>query len=83
MCPGRNFATAEIYGFVTALLLGYNVEPLDGNWDTYKPPAMATCPQVTSVCKPEDESSVCGTRLTRRSGWEAAQWRFISGERIE
>ncbi|KAK6602916.1 hypothetical protein ACHAO1_011224 [Botrytis cinerea] len=80
MCPGRNFATAEIYGFVAALLLGYNVEPLDGNWDTYKPPPMSTCPQVTSVCKPEDEASVCGTRLTRRNGWEAAQWRFISGE---
>ena len=79
MCPGRNFATAEIYGFMAALLLGYNVEPLDGNWDTYKPPPMASCPQSTSVRKPEDEAAVCGTRLTRRSGWEAAQWKFISG----
>ncbi|KAF4994772.1 hypothetical protein FDECE_13016 [Fusarium decemcellulare] len=83
MCPGRNFATAEICGFMTALLLGYNVEPLDGNWDTYKPPPMATCPQSTSVCKPEDEASVCGTRLTRRSGWEAAQWKFTSGKVTE
>lgn len=83
MCPGRNFATAEIYGFMTALLLGYNVEPVDGNWDMYTPPPMASCPQATSVCKPVDEASVCGTRLTRRSGWEEAQWRFISGKVTE
>nr|WOK04076.1 hypothetical protein [Fusarium meridionale] len=83
MCPGRNFATAEIYGFMTALLLGYNVEPVDGKWDTFKPPAMATCPQSTSVCKPEDEASVCGTRLTRRSGWEGVQWKFVSGKVTE
>ncbi|KAI6778540.1 25-hydroxycholesterol 7-alpha-hydroxylase-like protein [Emericellopsis cladophorae] len=79
MCPGRNFATAEIYGFVAALVLGYHVEPLDGNWHAYKPPPMASCPQATSVRKPADEAAVCGTRLTRRSGWEAAQWNFISG----
>ncbi|KAI6764269.1 hypothetical protein HG530_008058 [Fusarium avenaceum] len=83
MCPGRNFATAEIYGFMAALLLGYNVEPVDGNWDTFKPPPMASCPQSTSVCKPEDEASVCGTRLSRRSGWESTQWRFISGKVTE
>lgn len=79
MCPGRVFAMAEIYGFVAALLLGYNVEPVDGNWETYKPPPMGSCPQSTSVRKPADEASVCGTRLTRRNGWEAAQWKFISG----
>ena len=53
MCPGRVFAMAEIYGFIAALLVGYNVEPLDGNWDTFKPPAMDTCPASTSVCKPK------------------------------
>ena len=78
MCPGRNFATAEIVGFVAAMLIGYHVEPADGNWDNFKPPPMAQCPMATAVCKPENEGSVFGTRVTRRSGWETAQWKFTS-----
>lgn len=83
MCPGRNFATAEIYGFMVSMLVGYHVEPVDGNWDNFKPPPMAPCPLATSVCKPEGEDTVFGTRVTRRSGWESAKWKFISGTRTE
>lgn len=83
MCPGRNFATAEILGFVASMAVGYEIEPVDGNWDKFKPPAMAPCPLATSVCKPVNEESMFGTRVTRRSGWESAKWRFISGKVTE
>lgn len=41
MCPGRNFASAEILGFVVSMLVGYNVEPLDGDWSKFHEPPMA------------------------------------------
>ena len=80
MCPGRNFASAEILGFMVSMLVGYEVAPLDGNWEKFQPPRMAPCPLATSVCKPEDEASMFGTRVTRRSGWESAKWKFTSGK---
>ena len=80
LCPGRNFATAEILGFVTSMLLGYHVEPVDGNWENFRPPPMGQCPLATAVCKPADEGSVFGTRVTRRSGWESVEWKFTSGK---
>lgn len=80
MCPGRNFASAEIISFVASMLVGYHVEPLDGNWNKFKPPRMAQCPMVTAVCKPVDENNMFGARVTRRSGWESAKWKFNSGK---
>jgi hypothetical protein len=51
MCPGRNFATAEILGFVASMLIGYHVAPVDGDWDKFHPPRMAQCPMATAICK--------------------------------
>jgi hypothetical protein len=64
MYPGRNFATAEILGFVASMLIGYHVAPV-GDWDKFHPPRMAQCPMATAVCKPADEGSMFGTRVTR------------------
>ena len=80
MCPGRNFASAEILAFVASMAVGYKVEPRDGDWSKFKPPVMDDCPVVTSVCKPADENNVFGARVTRRPGWETVNWKFDSGK---
>ncbi|KAI6779924.1 uncharacterized protein J7T54_000224 [Emericellopsis cladophorae] len=82
MCPGRNFATAEILGFVVSLLVGYQVAPADGDWSKFQVPPMAPCPVATSVCKPLDERAMFGAHVTRRGGWESAKWVFTS-ERVK
>ena len=69
MCPGWNFATAEILGFIASMLIGYHVAPVDGNWDKFHPPPMERCPMATAVCKPVDEESMFGTLdKTKRMG---------------
>lgn len=80
MCPGRNFATAEILSFMASLLVGYDIAPKDGNWDKFHEPAMAPCPLATSVCKPEGEANMFGMRMTRKKGWESVAWKFTSGK---
>lgn len=81
MCPGRKFAAAEILRFIASLLVGYHVAPINGNWDKFYQPAMAPCPLATSVCKPENEANMFGTRVSRRKGWESVNWKFTSGKR--
>ncbi|KAJ3537864.1 hypothetical protein NM208_g6147 [Fusarium decemcellulare] len=77
LCPGRNFAFAENLGFMVSFLLGYDVEPIDGNWAAFTPPKMEKCSLAAAVCKPRNDGDGFGMRVKRRAGWEATTWRFV------
>jgi hypothetical protein len=32
MCPGRHLAVTEILGFVSAVFLGFEISPTEGEW---------------------------------------------------
>ncbi|GAP82419.1 putative cytochrome P450 oxidoreductase [Rosellinia necatrix] len=34
LCPGRHFASTEILAFTSAILLRFDIEPINGSWDT-------------------------------------------------
>ncbi|KAK7421620.1 hypothetical protein QQX98_002087 [Neonectria punicea] len=73
LCPGRNMAFAEILGFMSILLLGYEVEAVgmgfaDAEMDI---PALAT-----GSVKPKNRGAGLGGRILRRRGCEDVPWRF-------
>lgn len=78
LCPGRNFAFAENLGFMVSFLLGFDVSPVDGNWDKFTEPAQEQCGMASAVCKPRRNGDGFGIRIKRREGWEA-KWKFTSG----
>ncbi|OLN81971.1 25-hydroxycholesterol 7-alpha-hydroxylase 3, partial [Colletotrichum chlorophyti] len=79
LCPGRHFAFAETLGFVTSLLLGFEVAVLDeGGNVTNKMPEAAGCSLSTSVQKPVNNGEGFGVRIQRRQGWGKVTWRYNS-----
>ncbi|KAF4817974.1 25-hydroxycholesterol 7-alpha-hydroxylase [Colletotrichum siamense] len=77
LCPGRNFAFAENLGFVSALLLGFEVKPLSGNVGELKVPGAMACTLADGTPKPERNGEGFGVRIVRREGWEKAKFRFV------
>ncbi|KAH7136712.1 cytochrome P450 [Dactylonectria estremocensis] len=73
LCPGRNFAFAEIMGLMCVLLLGYDIEPVGMEFAELKmgPPLMAS-----GAVKPENRGVGLGGKILRRKGWEDVQWHF-------
>ncbi|KXX73875.1 hypothetical protein MMYC01_204633 [Madurella mycetomatis] len=74
LCPGRHFAFAEMMAVIVTLLLGYEVEPLEGA--EWKLPAFATRSLIDAVTKPANHGEGFGVRIRRRQGWEEAQWAY-------
>ncbi|KAM5347244.1 hypothetical protein ACJ41O_010249 [Fusarium nematophilum] len=73
LCPGRNFAFAEILGFMSVLLLGFDIEPVGMSFGAVK----MLGPQLASgAVRPERYGKGLGGRITRRRGWEDVEWRF-------
>ncbi|KAK3303657.1 cytochrome P450 [Chaetomium strumarium] len=72
LCPGRHFAFAEMMAVVSTLLLGFEVEPLDGT--EWKLPGLATRSVISAVTKPAKNGEGFGMRFRRRPGWENARW---------
>lgn len=79
LCPGRNFATAENLGLLVTLVLGYRVQPIDGDWKSFKAPLQQPVGMAAGVNKPAHDGEGFGVRIKRREGWETARWRFTSG----
>jgi cytochrome P450 len=74
LCPGRAFAFAEMMAVTATLLLGYEVEPLDGSkWEL---PGFATRSVIDAVTKPANHGGGFGVRIGRRQGWEGVQWKY-------
>ncbi|KAI8682066.1 hypothetical protein NCS55_00460900 [Fusarium keratoplasticum] len=73
LCPGRNFAFAEILGFMAVLVLGFDVEPLGMRFGEMK---MLGGQLASGTVRPEKHGKGLGGKITRRSGWENVDWRF-------
>ena len=70
MCPGRHFAAAEILSLSAVMILGFDMETVEGTaWNP--PPDRKRFP--TSVEKPSQKLMV---RMHRRQGYENVQWKL-------
>ncbi|KAH8172416.1 cytochrome p450 domain-containing protein [Sarocladium implicatum] len=84
LCPGRTFAQAENLGFVLALVLGYEVSPMNstgGGWDTVVLPGKQPLALGQALHKPMNGGEGFGVRIARRRGWESVKWNFVSGSK--
>jgi cytochrome P450 len=73
LCPGRNLAFAEIVGFISVLLLGFEIEPIGMGFADMEmsPPVLAS-----GAVKPKNRGIGLGGKLLRRKEWEDVQWHF-------
>ncbi|KAL2061782.1 hypothetical protein VTL71DRAFT_7160 [Oculimacula yallundae] len=76
LCPGRNFAFAEILGFTAALVMGFDVKAKDGGLITV--PVIRRAKLGEAVSKPEGDGLTMGAKITRRAGWEDVVWEFTT-----
>jgi hypothetical protein len=74
LCPGRNFAFAEILGTFAAMLLGFDIVGSDGKLIVV--PEYKRARLGEGVAKPRGKGAEMGARLTRREGWEDVTWKF-------
>ncbi|KAK3322713.1 cytochrome P450 [Apodospora peruviana] len=74
LCPGRNFAVAEMMSVVTTMLLGFDVSPL-GRSD-WKLPVKSNGSLIDAVTKPAGNGKGFGIRVRRRPGWEGVSWNY-------
>ncbi|PTD07921.1 4-coumarate-CoA ligase-like protein 7 [Fusarium culmorum] len=73
LCPGRNFAFAEIIGFASSLLLGFDVEATGMGFGDMK----KLGPQLAGgTVRPEKYGAGLGAQIKSRQGWENVQWKF-------
>ena len=73
LCPGRNFAFAEILGFMAVLVLGFEIEPTGMRFGEMK---MAGPQLASGTVKPVNYGKGLGARIRRRAGWEGVEWKF-------
>ncbi|TDZ14056.1 7-alpha-hydroxycholest-4-en-3-one 12-alpha-hydroxylase [Colletotrichum spinosum] len=80
LCPGRNFATAEILGFVAALILGTDIEAPEGTANELTVPQPSSAVLGQAISKPRGYANCegLGARIRKRVGFERVKWRFSS-----
>ena len=74
LCPGRNFAFAEILGAVAVLIAGFDVKGSDGG--LIKVPVLGRAKLGDGIAKPTGKGLLMGAKFTRREGWEDVIWKF-------
>ena len=72
MCPGRHFAIAENLGFMTALVLGFEIVGLKD--ENVK---MANAKLGEAIAKPAIGREGGSVVLRRRKGWEEIEWKYV------
>lgn len=73
-CPGRRLAFVEMMAFMATMVLGYEVQPLEGNKG--RVPGFGPLSMVDAVAKPAHEGEGFGVRVRKRKGWESVRWRY-------
>jgi cytochrome P450 len=74
LCPGRNFAFAEILGVTAAFVLAFDITtPEDG---VIKLPEMAQPSIIAGALKPEKLGDDVPVIMRRRAGWENTKFEF-------
>lgn len=76
LCPGRNFAFAEILGFVAILVMGFDVQGRDGSLNEV--PEVRRASLGAAIAPPFGRGLEMGARITRRQGWEDVWWKFTA-----
>ncbi|CZR64378.1 related to cytochrome P450 7B1 [Phialocephala subalpina] len=75
LCPGRDFAFAEIVGTLAVLILGFEITGSDG--DVVRiPVGMET---KFGVAGPSEDGKALKIKVRRRPGWEDVVWEFGAG----
>lgn len=69
ICPGRHFAQSEIIGFAALLMMGFEIEQVDGA--ALDLPGKDNERIPFAVMKPDRE---CRVRIRRRKGMEGVNW---------
>ncbi|TDZ36373.1 25-hydroxycholesterol 7-alpha-hydroxylase [Colletotrichum spinosum] len=72
-CPGRHFASAESWGFLVVLLMGFDVTGPDGGVVQVPRPKLPN--MTTSIWRPLAGENL-EAKIWRRSGWEDVVWRI-------
>ncbi|KJZ75729.1 hypothetical protein HIM_04886 [Hirsutella minnesotensis 3608] len=75
LCPGRNFAFAEILGATAALVLAFDVSS-DGAQAPVWLPDMATTTIMGGASKPDKMGEGMSLVMKRRPGWENVKFEF-------
>lgn len=75
LCPGRDFAKAEILGTVSSLLVGWDVQSADGGMIAV--PELQRPRMGEGVAKPAGKGLKMGARFVRRQEWEDVKWEFV------
>jgi cytochrome P450 len=75
MCPGRHFSTSAVLSLVGIVLLQFDVEPAEGQWQM---PTKNNADMWNAMPKPDQDIPV---RICRRSDQDAShtEWKFIWG----
>ncbi|KAI0129669.1 cytochrome P450 [Xylariales sp. AK1849] len=76
ICPGRNFASAENWGTLIALLLGFDITDPEGQ--TLLLPARQMPLVTAGIGKPKIGSDLRSC-IRRRKGWEDVVWKVAPG----
>ncbi|KAK4221061.1 cytochrome P450 [Podospora fimiseda] len=74
LCPGRNFAMAELAAIVAIFVLGFEVEPNAKGKKEWKLPEYRLGSLVDAVSKPAEEGRGFGVNVKARKGWENVKW---------
>jgi cytochrome P450 len=81
LCPGRNFAFAEILGVTAAFVLAFDIATPTG--DVITVPEMATPSIIAGALKPEKHGDDVPVVLSRRAGWEKTRFEFTVVGQVE
>jgi cytochrome P450 len=74
LCPGRNFAYAEILATICMVVVGFDVKPLKG--DRFATLGASPPRFSSAVVKPVGNGAGYGIKIARRKGWENVRWCF-------
>ncbi|KAK1752886.1 cytochrome P450 [Echria macrotheca] len=74
LCPGRQFAIAEMFAVMSALLLFFEVQPLGTK--TLQMPKRGQSSLIDAVTKPAAGGKGFGVKIVRRKGFEGVKWRY-------
>lgn len=75
LCPGRHFAFAEILGIVAVMVIGFEIEGVDGGPVTNVKGVRSI---VNASLQPGEQGLGLRTKIRRRLGWEQVQWKFVN-----
>jgi cytochrome P450 len=79
LCPGRNFATAEVMGIMVVLLNGFDITSADGGPISLP---RAGKPKLTTGTARPDRNADLRARIIRRPGWENVVWNTAAASEV-